>query len=149
MKKLSFLVPLGALFLTTGFAGAQSSLAGTWKVDMNKVDFSKKPDVYVVRDGMYECKTCTPPVKVKADGTDQAVAKQNAYLDTMAIKIVSDHELPGDGQEGRQGGRNVDDEDFSGRKDGDVLRYRFEQHQRRAARHGQGRSSARGAWACR
>ncbi len=121
MKKLSFLVPLGALFLTTGFAGAQSSLAGTWKVDMNKVDFSKKPDVYVVQGGMYECKTCTPPVKVKADGTDQAVSGI-PYLDTMAIKIVSDHELQ---ETDKKGGKVVGTSTTKMSADGKMVMFSF------------------------
>jgi hypothetical protein len=27
-------------------AAAQSALDGTWKIDMNKVDFPKKPDMW-------------------------------------------------------------------------------------------------------
>ena len=42
MKKLLFLIASAALFLPT-LATAQSVFDGTWKVDMNKVDFSKKP----------------------------------------------------------------------------------------------------------
>ena len=69
MKKL-LLLALGAL-IVPALASAQSVLNGTWKIDMNKVDFSKKPDVFVLQDGMYECKTCTPPYKIKADGSDR------------------------------------------------------------------------------
>ena len=90
MKKL-FLVPLGALLIAMP-AMSQSAFNGTWKVDMNKVDFSKKPDVYLLQNGMYECKTCTPPYKIKADGTDQAVTG-HPYVDTIAIKVVNDHEV--------------------------------------------------------
>jgi len=89
MKKLYFLVALAAL-LTPRLAAAQSVFDGTWKIDMNKVDFPKKPDVYLLKDGMYECKTCAPPYKIKADGTDQPVTG-HPYIDTVAIKVVSDH----------------------------------------------------------
>jgi hypothetical protein len=41
---------------------------------------------------MYECKTCAPPYKVRADGTDQSVSGY-PYFDTVAIKVVSDHEI--------------------------------------------------------
>jgi len=91
MKKLVFLVPLGALFLPN-LAHAQAALNGTWKVDMSKVDLSKKPDVFVLQNGMYECKTCTPPYKIKADGSDQAITG-HPYTDTIAIKVVNDHEI--------------------------------------------------------
>jgi hypothetical protein len=76
----------------SSLAAAQSSFDGTWKIDMNKVDPSKKPDVFLLQNGMYECKTCTPPYKVKADGTDQPVSG-HPYYDTVAIKVVSDHEI--------------------------------------------------------
>ncbi len=90
MKK-QFLTALGALLVAMP-AMSQSVFNGTWKIDMNKVDFSKKPDVFVLMNGMYECKTCTPPYKIKADGTDQAVTG-HPYVDTIAIKVVSDHQL--------------------------------------------------------
>jgi hypothetical protein len=41
---------------------------------------------------MYSCKTCTPPYTIKADGSDQAVTG-HPYFDTVAIKVVSDHEI--------------------------------------------------------
>jgi hypothetical protein len=91
MKKLFFLVALAALLLPM-LASAQSALDGTWKIDLNKVDFSKKPDMFLLQDGMYDCKTCTPPYKIKADGTDQSVSG-HPYYDTVAIKVVSDHEI--------------------------------------------------------
>jgi hypothetical protein len=73
-------------------AVAQSAFNGTWKIDMNKVDFSKKPDVFVLQNGMYDCKTCTPPYKIKADGTDQTITG-HPYVDTIAIKVVNDHQI--------------------------------------------------------
>jgi hypothetical protein len=72
--------------------GAQSAFNGTWKLDLNKSSFSPKPDVYILADGMYECKTCVPAYKIKADGTDQSVTG-HPYFDSVAIKVVSDHEI--------------------------------------------------------
>jgi hypothetical protein len=91
MKKLFFVLMLTALFVPMPVS-AQSVFDGTWKIDMNKVDFSKKPDVFVLKDGMYECKTCTPPFTIKADGTDQPVSG-HPYFDMVAIKVVNDHEI--------------------------------------------------------
>ncbi|HEY6273221.1 MAG TPA: hypothetical protein VIX19_14675 [Terriglobales bacterium] len=91
MKRLFFVVALGALLMPT-LAMAQSAFDGTWKIDLNKVDFSKKPDVFLLQDGMYECKTCIPPYKIKADGSDQPVSG-HPYYDSVAIKVVSDHEI--------------------------------------------------------
>jgi hypothetical protein len=91
MKKLFLFVALGAL-LTPLLAAAQSVFDGTWKIDMSKVDFPKKPDVFLLQNGMYSCKTCTPPYEIKADGTDQSVSG-HPYFDTVAIKVVNDHAI--------------------------------------------------------
>jgi len=91
MKSLLFLVPLGAMLITNS-ATAQNPVDGTWKIDMSNVDFSKKPDVFLLQNGMYACKTCTPPYSIKADGTDQAVTG-HPYFDSVAIKVVSAHEI--------------------------------------------------------
>jgi hypothetical protein len=92
MQKYFFSVALGALLTMPMLAAAQNAFDGTWKLDTNKVEPSKKPVVFLLQSGMYECKTCTPPYKVKADGTDQPVSG-NPYYDTVAIKVVSDHEV--------------------------------------------------------
>jgi hypothetical protein len=91
MKTLLGIGMLASLLLP-GMATAQSAFDGTWKVDMNKVEFSKKPDVFLLQNGTYECKTCAPPIKVKADGQDQTVTG-DPYRDTVAIKVISDHEI--------------------------------------------------------
>jgi|SRR5579862_1101760 len=66
---------------------ADSPIDGTWKADVNTAQMPKKPDIFVLKDGMYSCKTCVPPYTIKADGTDQTV-KGNPYLDTVAIKVI-------------------------------------------------------------
>src|SRR5580704_12570127 len=91
MKKLFYLVAFPGLLLTLP-AAAQSAFDGTWKVNMNKVDFPKKPDEFLLQNGMYTCKTCVPPYTIKADGTDQAVSG-HPYFDTVAIKVVNDHSI--------------------------------------------------------
>lgn len=91
MKKLMFLAPFGVLVISLS-ANAQSPFDGTWKIDVNKVDFSKKPDVYLLKDHMYSCQSCTPPYTINADGTDQAVTG-HPYFDTVAITVVNDHQM--------------------------------------------------------
>jgi len=91
MKKLFFLVALPVLLMPL-LAMAQSAFDGTWKVNMNKVEFPKKPDMFLLQNGMYDCKTCTPPYTIKADGTDQSVSG-HPYFDSVAIKVVNDHEI--------------------------------------------------------
>src|SRR5271163_5215168 len=91
MKKLFLAASLMSL-LIPGLVMAQSGFDGTWKIDMSKADFSKKPDVFLLQNGMYECKTCVPPIKIKADGQDQTVTG-HPYYDTVAIKVISDREI--------------------------------------------------------
>ncbi len=84
MKKLMLLllwVPL--------LAWGQSPFDGTWKVNIDSAKFPAKPDVLVYQDGMYTCKTCTPPHTVKADGEWHKITG-DPYMDEMMVKIVDD-----------------------------------------------------------
>lgn len=91
MKKPQTFVLLLAM-LTPGLAMAQSVFDGTWKVDMKTAQFPEKPDVYLLQDGMYHCKTCAPPVDVKADGQDQKVGG-HPYYDAKIVKVVDDRTI--------------------------------------------------------
>lgn len=73
-------------------AMAQSVLDGTWKIDTNKVDMPKKPDVIVLQNGTYQCQTCAPAISVKADGQDHPVTG-HPYFDTVTILVVDDHTM--------------------------------------------------------
>src|ERR1700761_3583805 len=88
MKKLMWLVLLAVPML----AWAESPFDGTWKVNLDSAQFPKKPDVYVIQSGMYECKTCVPPVKIKADGEWQKVSG-HPYYDEMMVKIVDNQHM--------------------------------------------------------
>lgn len=91
MKKLLFAGCLMLLLLPV-VGTAQSQFDGTWKFNPSSLQFDKKPDEYVLQNGMYDCKTCKPPISVKADGTDQKVTG-HPYFDTMAVKADDDHNV--------------------------------------------------------
>jgi hypothetical protein len=91
MKKLLWIALL-ACFVTPVMASAQSAFDGTWKFDVNKAQFPKKPDVYLLQGGMYNCKTCVPPIDIKADGQDQKVTG-HPYFDTVSVKVVDDRTI--------------------------------------------------------
>jgi len=91
IKNLALAVTLMACTVP-GIVAAQSPIDGTWKVDLKSFSFSQKPDVLVLKDGVFECSTCNPKIKVKADGTDQPYP-DNPYADTLAVTVVSDHEV--------------------------------------------------------
>jgi hypothetical protein len=83
---------LGVLLLSPVLAVAQSTLDGTWKIDLGQTQLSQKPDVYLLQHGVYECKTCVPPIRVKADGTQQKVSG-HPYYDAISIKVLDEYSL--------------------------------------------------------
>jgi hypothetical protein len=68
---------------------AQGPFDGTWKVDINKVQFPEKAEKWVLQKGAYECSTCVPAINIKADGTDQPTPGTK-YSDTLAVKVIND-----------------------------------------------------------
>lgn len=119
MRKMYLLAAL-AILLPSALATAQSPFDGTWKTNMNNVDFPKKPDVYVLKDGMYSCKTCTPPYTIKADGSDQKIT--DPYVDTMAVKVVNDHEIE---LTGKKNGKVVQETKVAVSPDGNTMMFEF------------------------
>lgn len=91
MRKLLWCAFLLSLLLPA-LATAQSAFDGTWKFDLKTAQFPKKPDVYLLQDGMYHCKTCVPAIDIKADGQDQKVSG-HPYYDTASVKVVDDHTI--------------------------------------------------------
>ncbi len=85
------LLLLAGLLMPT-LTTAQSVFDGTWKFGLDTAKFPTKPDEYLLKDGMYHCKTCVPPVEVKADGQDQKVSG-HPYYDTVNIKVMDDRTI--------------------------------------------------------
>ena len=91
MKRL-FAVGFWVLVLAPLMALAQSPFEGTWKINVSTAQMPKKPDVYLLQDGMYQCQTCVPPLAFKADGMDHKVTGY-PYFDTMSVKVVDDRTI--------------------------------------------------------
>ncbi len=108
MKKFLFV-----LLLIPVLGWAQSPFDGTWKIDLNKAKFPKKPDEYLLKDGMYECKTCKPEIKIKSDGQFQPVSG-HPYFDKMMVKVVDDKHVESattkDGKDAGKETRTVSDD---------------------------------------
>jgi hypothetical protein len=83
---------LGVLLTLPALASAQSSLDGTWKIDLGNAQLTKKPDVYLLQHGVYECKTCVPPIRVKADGAQHKVSG-HPYYDQISIKVLDERSI--------------------------------------------------------
>jgi hypothetical protein len=69
---------------------AAEPFTGTWKIDVSKAQFSKKPDKRELANGTYKCLTCDPPYTVKADGSDQPVSGHPGF-DTINVRVIDDH----------------------------------------------------------
>jgi hypothetical protein len=81
---------IAALLVSAFAAGpalAASPLDGTWKADLASVKWPSKPDVYLIKGGVYTCSSCVPRVTIKADGAFHAVTG-HPYYDEQAVKIV-------------------------------------------------------------
>ncbi len=88
-----------------GAAHAASPFDGTWRSDMKTADLSKRPNVMIVKDGTFECRSCVPPYSIKADGAFHRVKGQPSF-DETSLKIVDAHTVESvDRRNGREVGR--------------------------------------------
>jgi hypothetical protein len=116
MKKLLFTGLLVLMLLPT-LATAQRQFDGTWKFDPKSLQFDKKPDEYLLQNGKYDCKTCGPPISIRADGMDQPVTGY-PYFDTMTVKAVDDRNVE---MTQKRGGKVIGTEKDSISADGNTL----------------------------
>lgn len=120
MRKLLW-VGLIVPILMPAVASAQSPFDGTWKGDMSTAKMPKKPDVYLLQGGMYQCKSCVPSIDIKADGQDQKLTGF-PYADTMSVKIVDDRTIE---TTDKKGGRVVANSKETVSPDGNTLTFEF------------------------
>ena len=120
MRKLLFAgMLLGLVLPVTAYA--QSPLDGTWKIDLSKAQLPKKPDVFVLSDGIYQCRSCKPPYRVKADGADHAVTG-HPYYDTVAISVINDNTIK---ETDKKAGKVVSSSTTTVAPDGNSLTFDF------------------------
>ena len=83
---------IGGLLLACALASPAmaASIDGTWKVDLKSAQLDKKPDVFLIKDGMYHCVTCKPALDIKADGAWHKVPGHD-YYDEAMFKVVDAH----------------------------------------------------------
>jgi hypothetical protein len=91
MRMLNTVVLLG-LLAATRVGVAQSVLNGTWRPDPQTFSPTRKPDAIELVNGIYECRTCAPPYKVKADGTDQPITG-NPHFDSLRITVIDNRTI--------------------------------------------------------
>jgi hypothetical protein len=87
MKNLTFFFLLACPLL------AQTRFDGTWEMKMGTLQFSGAPEDYVIANGVYQCRSCVPPVDVRTDGKDHKVAGHEMYYDTIAVRVLDAHSV--------------------------------------------------------
>jgi hypothetical protein len=70
-------------------AMAQSPFDGTWRLDTSASQPSTYHYDYLLKDGIYHCTTCDPPIEVRADGQDHKITG-DPCSDTASVKVVDD-----------------------------------------------------------
>ncbi|MCL6728680.1 hypothetical protein [Sphingomonas hankyongi] len=100
---------------------AAGDINGTWVADLASVQIDTRPDEILVQNGQYECKTCTPPYKVAADGAFHPVSGQ-PYFDSASVKVVDDKTIQ---RTGKKGDRVTGDSTTSVSADGNTLTVSF------------------------
>jgi hypothetical protein len=95
---------------------AAATIDGTWKADVDSVQFDQKPDEYLLQGGKYSCKSCVPSFTVAADGAFRPVSLP--YADSYAVKVVDDHTVV---RTSKKGGRQTGEAKVSVSADGNTL----------------------------
>lgn len=89
MRLSAFPISISVAMIAATPALAASPFDGTWRADPKATKFDPKPDMRVIKDGVYTCSTCTPALTVAADGKINPVAGRD-YADAMQVTVVDD-----------------------------------------------------------
>lgn len=112
---------MALVLLLPATALAASALDGTWKARTDTIKVTGKADEWAVTNGMFTCASCDPPLKVKADGTDQKVSGHD-YYDSIAVKVVDKNTVE---QTRKRGGKVVVTVSLTASADGNTITGKF------------------------
>ena len=70
-------------------AMSQNVFTGTWRPDPQVFSPTRKTDVIELANSIYECRSCSPPYKIKVDGHEQTI-EGNANYDALSLTVVDD-----------------------------------------------------------
>lgn len=62
---------------------------GTWRPHYEPPGSEQEPEVLSLADGIFECSTCHPPLRMPADGQDHIV-EPHPRFETLAVTVVDD-----------------------------------------------------------
>lgn len=75
------------LTLIAAGEGRASPFDGSWRTDLSSLEFPARPELVVLKDGVYECRSCTPPYSLAADGVFHRVA-DDPSVDERRVDVV-------------------------------------------------------------
>jgi hypothetical protein len=93
------------------------AINGTWKADVATAKWDQKPDEFLLQNGKYDCKSCTPPWSIAADGAFHPITG-HPYYDQASIKVVDDKTVQ---QETKLKGRDTGGATMKVSSDGNTL----------------------------
>jgi hypothetical protein len=96
------------------------TISGTWKADLDSVQFDQKPDEFLLQAGQYTCKHCVPQVTVAADGAFHPIT--TPYADSLAVKVVDDHNVT---RTAKKNGRQIGETKMMVSADGNTMTSSF------------------------
>ncbi len=96
---------------------AQSPFDGTWVAKLERAQLPKKPEVYLLQSGVYECSSCVPKIKANADGKDYPIAG-SPYFSTVCVRVIDDSSVA---LTEKQGGKIVYSETDTVSPEGETL----------------------------
>lgn len=116
MRNVILVVATALLSSTALPAAAQSVFDGTWRIDLGSVQQKRKPDVVLLKDGVFSCESCAPAFTVKADGAFHPVSGH--VYDAVAITVLGPRSTR---TQLRKNGRIIDTETDTLSADGNTL----------------------------
>lgn len=72
----------------TEATASDGTISGEWLADASSAEFENDTRDYVLADGTFDCRSCTPPYQVAADGEWQTVDRPG--VDSMMVETVVD-----------------------------------------------------------
>ena len=82
---MSKLIVLLVLFVPS-LLFAQSPFDGTWKAQLDRSIPSSETITFFVSNGIYDCTSCIPEIRVQADSNDQPISA--ASHETIAVSVI-------------------------------------------------------------
>lgn len=104
----------------TATAASDGTITGEWLANAETAEFENDNRHYVLADGTFDCRSCTPPYQVTANGEWQTVDRPG--VDGMMMEVVDDNTVR---TAFRLGEKELGDSTYTVSEDGQTLTVSF------------------------